>query len=335
MLISPSPMNILDYCNDFISGKIRVDTNYQRTDKVWPPQAKRYLIESILLGYPIPKFFLHQKIDAKSRTALKYIVDGQQRTMAIIEFFQNKISISKACKNLDIAGKSFDSLSDEYQDRFLSYSIPVDLFVTAQKEEIIETFRRINSYTVPLNSEEKRHANHQGDMKWFIHALATNFSNQLLEIGVFTDKNLARMADYKFYAEIILFLDKNKIVTTTAKPLDDLYAKYDKEFQNASVYLERLENAFTIAIGWEWLNGLQITATHIFQMLIASILFNEGKEFLSEEIIHLNLSSLSEALEQGFAATEHRDFLASASKTTNDGTRRTEICNILTSMIYK
>ena len=334
MLSTPNPMNILDYCNDFLSGKIKVDKNYQRTDKVWPEQAKRYLIESILLGYPIPKFFLQQKIDARSRTALKFVVDGQQRSKAIVEFFQNKLSISKKCKYYDIAGKSFDTLPEEYQNRFLSYSLPIDLFITAQQTEIIETFRRINSYTVPLNSEERRHAYHQGNMKWFIHDLATKHSDTLQYLGVFSEKNLARMADYKFYAEIVCFLDMNGIITTTSRILDNLYTKYDKNFPNSDDFQGKIEKGFAVILDWDWLTGLNVTKTHIFQMLLTALIFNGDKQLRSMQLIKEQVSELSEALEEG-KSEEFKEFLTAASKTTNAKDRRQTIYNAFVGMLFQ
>lgn len=333
MLITSSPMNIIDYCNDFKNGKIKVDTNYQRTDKVWPEQAKKYLIETILLGYPIPKFFLHQKIDAKSKTALKFIVDGQQRTKAIVEFFKNDFRISSTCRKEAIAGKSFDTLPEEYQNNFLSYSLPIDLFVTALKEEIIETFRRINSYTVPLNAEEKRHSYHQGKMKWFIHGLATKYSDKLSSLGVFTGKKLARMADCKFYAELVFFMDRADVVTTSAKNLDALYSKYEKEFIREEEFEIKLDNGLLTVLGWDWLKGMSVTTPHIFEMLVLALINSNGRSWLPKERIQENISALSEALEEG-QSEEYKHFLNAASKTTNDGTRRKTIVDTFYSAIY-
>lgn len=324
MIITPSPMNILDYCNDLIAGKIKVDSNYQRTDKVWPDQAKKYLIESILLGYPIPKFFLHQKIDAKSKSAVKFIVDGQQRSKAIIEYFENKFSVSRKCKYQEIAGKTFDALSEDYQNNFLSYSLPIDLFVTASREEIIETFRRMNSYTVPLNNEEKRHAHHQGEMKWFIHGLATKYSDRLANIGVFTEKNLARMADYKFYTEITCFIDRNEIITTTAPTLNEIYTRNDKVFANADNYAEKFDRSLSPLLEFDWIKDLNVKSTPIFQMIVTCLIFNEDKQLRPVDEIKQNLSALSEALETG-ESEEYKEFLTAASKTTNDGARRRKI----------
>jgi hypothetical protein len=66
-------------------GTVRdsVNRNYQRSDQVWPAIAKSYLIETILLGYPVPKLSLYQVLDLKSRKTSKEIVDGQQRSVTI------------------------------------------------------------------------------------------------------------------------------------------------------------------------------------------------------------------------------------------------------------
>ncbi len=59
MHIVESQMPIADYCVALERKEIVVNPEYQRSDKVWPPVAWPFLIETILLGYPIPKFFLY------------------------------------------------------------------------------------------------------------------------------------------------------------------------------------------------------------------------------------------------------------------------------------
>ncbi len=331
MLINPSPMNILDYCHAFTNGSIKVDTNYQRTDRVWPEQAKQYLIETIILGYPIPKFFLHQKIEFKSKQSMKFVVDGQQRSRAIVDYFNGKFAISKKSNYEQLAGNTFDMLHENEKNAFLSYSLPIDLFVTASKEEIIETFRRINSYTVPLNAEEKRHANYQGEMKWFVYDLAAKYSAVLAELGALTEKNLARMVDFKFFSEIVCFIDQGKIVTTNARLLDNLYIKYDKEFPGATSTREKIDLAMGVISGWVWLNELNVVKPHILGMIIMSII-NESsaKKLKSEIIIKAGLSELSEAIEEG-AQTE---FVNAASKTTNDKHRKLVIYQYVSGVLF-
>ena len=95
-------MTVADLCNERIEGQITVNRNYQRSNKVWPVAAKSYLIETILLGYPIPKMVFHQKTDVVTRATVREIVDGQQRSMALLQFFQQRappcLTISKMRK---------------------------------------------------------------------------------------------------------------------------------------------------------------------------------------------------------------------------------------------
>jgi hypothetical protein len=56
----------------------------------------------------------------------------------------------------DIAGKSYSELDETSQHRFLDYGLSVNLFVSTTREEVRKVFRRMNSYTVPLNAEEHR-----------------------------------------------------------------------------------------------------------------------------------------------------------------------------------
>lgn len=43
----------------------------------------------------------------------------------------------------------------------------------------------MNSYTVPLNSQEKRHAFYQGEFKWFMVEVTRKYAQSLKDIGVF------------------------------------------------------------------------------------------------------------------------------------------------------
>ena len=59
----------------------------------------------------------------------------------------------------------------------------------------------MNSYTVPLNPEEHRHASYQGRFKWFANRLGKRYNGVFREIGLFSEKQLLRMADTKLLAE--------------------------------------------------------------------------------------------------------------------------------------
>ena len=180
MKIVSTNFTIADYCEQLQRREITVNRDYQRSDKVWPPIARSYLIETILLGFPLPKLSLHQVTDVKSRKTSKEIVDGQQRSAAINAFFKDKLRLSRSLDTETIASRTYSELDEQDQQRFLDYSLSMDLFVGTTREEVREVFRRMNSYTIPLNAEERRHATYQGPFKWFINRITKRFDEGLI-----------------------------------------------------------------------------------------------------------------------------------------------------------
>src|ERR1035438_1261550 len=107
MQVTASNFTVAEYCEQMRGGGIVVNHDYQRSDKVWPPAARSYLIETILLGYPMPKLALHQTTDLKTRRTKKEIVDGQQRSQAIFDFFEDKLRLSG---NTEFARRTYSQL---------------------------------------------------------------------------------------------------------------------------------------------------------------------------------------------------------------------------------
>ena len=87
---------------------------------------------------------------------------------------------------------------------------------------IRQVFRRMNSYTVPLNRQEQRHATHQGELKWFIVDAVEKYSETLKKLGVFKEKQLSRMADAALFSDIVFTLRKG-MHHASDKALDEFY----------------------------------------------------------------------------------------------------------------
>lgn len=261
---------IADYCGAMERGEIIVNKEYQRSDQVWPSTARSYLIETILKGFPIPKLYLYQVTDVKSKKTYKEIVDGQQRSVAILDFLNDRLRLSKSAENLNIRNKTYSELDEEDKHAFLDYAVNVDLFVSATTAEVVEVFRRMNSYTVPLNAEEQRHATYQGKFKWFINEMADKIEPIFLAIGVFKEKQLVRMADNKLLTELCDSF-ANGIRTTDKKKLDSMYAKYDLEFREANNYRDRLLDGFRLIRSAEALHGTVLMKPHMVYSLVQAI----------------------------------------------------------------
>ena len=339
MKITPTTFTIVDYCAAMTRKEIIVDRTYQRSAQVWPHAARSFLIESILLGYPIPKLYLYQQTDLKSRKTIKHIVDGQQRSFTILDFYENKFKMSNSSELEDVSGKTFEELNEDYQQKFVDYALSTDLFVSATPDEIREVFRRINSYTVPLNPEEKRHSRWQGEFKWFIYNLSRKFGQSFVNMGVFTDKHLIRMADDKLLSEITYAI-LNGITTTTARNLDKMYQSYDESFfKHAKIIDARISYAINIILQWTEIHNTELMKPHIFYGLVLAVThLNKPVDKLMEKYTAAglttpmrenkiaNLSALAEALEEPEQApAKFESFILASAKTTNDSKRRTTI----------
>lgn len=333
MDIETARMTVADYCQAMARHEIDVNRDYQRSDRVWPPAAKSFLIESILLKYPVPKLSLYQVTDRITRVTRKEIVDGQQRSVAIFEFFSNTLRLSRTLELADAAGRTYDQLPDDLKDRFLDYGLSVDLFLSATPEEVRESFRRINSYTVPLNPEEQRHALYQGPFKWFIHRLSRDFDVTMLAMGVFGQKQIVRMADSKLWTEVCDAM-VNGVSTTDKRKLDRLYRSRDVEFPEEAELDGRIRAAIEFLIGLPEIHrtelvkpfqmyGLVLAAIHHRQALPALVATVPRRDTAwNRDAAIAGLTALADAAENQDEEGPFREFVSASMSRTNVGEQR-------------
>ena len=242
--------SVAEYCTAMERREFIVNHEYQRSDKIWPVTAKSFLIETIILGYPVPKLTLRQITDLETKRTRKEIVDGQQRSDAIFEFYKGLLRLSSQLDTVELRNRTYDEIPEELQRRFLDYNLNADTFTGADDIQIRETFRRMNSYTVPLNPEEERHAVYQGPFKWFVQRLGGEFSGLFARSGLFAAKQLIRMADAKLIAEIVHAFF-NGIQTTNRSKLDKLYKQYNGTFRDEEKLRKRISAAFDQLFAFE------------------------------------------------------------------------------------
>jgi hypothetical protein len=321
-------MTVADYCAAMERGEILVNREYQRSDKVWPDSARSYLIETAVMHYLMPKLYLRQIVDPRSKKTIKEIVDGQQRSTAIQDFYQNRLRLSANLESEEIAGRTYSELEEEYQSKFLGFSISMDLLIGATHEEVVEVFRRMNSYTVPLNAEEQRHAYYQGLFKWFINRLTSRFSRTFLDIGVFTEKQLVRMADAKLLTELSDAI-LNGVRTTNKKILDRLYITKDKVFPEEKSIEARLVESLELTVGWQQIHNSALMKSYVVYSLLLAVMHMrkaiphlqnvvESPSVLkfNKQLVEKNLSYLADAIENG-GKGPYQEFVTACSSKTN------------------
>ena len=109
-------------------------------------------------------------------------------------------------------------------------------------------FRRINAYTAPLNSPEKRHSKYNGKFKWYITELADRYSPLLEEFGIFTPKQMVRMADAEFLGELAVVVERG-IVNRSETEINKVYGKYDESFDEVARFERPISGFFDLLSG--------------------------------------------------------------------------------------
>lgn len=335
--VMSSTVSVAEYCTGFERREIVVNHNYQRSDKVWPIMAKSFLIETIILGYPMPKLVLRHVTDLQTRRAHKEIVDGQQRSEAIFDFYKGLLTLSAKLETDALKGRKYEELPEELQQRFLDYHINTDTFTGTDDLEVREMFRRMNSYTVPLNPEEQRHAVFQGNFKWFANRLGRNFGSLFIDSGMFSAKQLIRMADTKLITELVHAI-YNGIETTNRTKLDALYRRFDGSFPEEQQITERVTHAFDSIFSFEALWQTSAMKPYMAYSLILAImhinapipqlqgLFRNDHHFdVDPQVAVPNISALVDEFDnkdENDGARLYPEFVDAADKATNVKAKR-------------
>ena len=191
--------------NDFVEwesqGQLELNPTFQRR-AVWSEKAKSYLMDTVIRGKPIPKFFIRQKLNVTTRTSVREVVDGQQRLRTILAFIKDAFVISRA-HNPEFGGRRFSQLPEEIQGQILSYEIAVDLLINLPDAEILDIFSRLNSYAVVLNEQEKLNAEFFGAFKFLADSIGRKYTDFWTASGILTFQQVLRMGEVNLVADIL------------------------------------------------------------------------------------------------------------------------------------
>ncbi|MBT9613558.1 MAG: DUF262 domain-containing protein [Burkholderiales bacterium] len=340
MRVTPSGFTIAEYCQQMTEKNIVVNRNYQRSNKVWPAAARSFLIDTILNGFPMPKLSLYQKTDLRTRKTIKEIVDGQQRSQAILDFFNDELRISSRG---NYYGKTYSRLTPEEQQSFIDYQLSVDLFVDATEDDIRQLFRRVNSYNVPLNPQEKRHSTYQGPFKWFILQQSSNYAQTFKDLGTFNESQLSRMDDSKFIADICVAFSDGLISASEAR-IEKTYKSFDQDFPQEGHYESLIAGAMNDVLAFREPLGDELTKKyHLYCLILAfvhkrnpipslqPIFHSDGHGVTNIQATKENLSRLTEAIASGVDSNSPvlREFIEASSKTTDRQIQRAKRFRIL------
>lgn len=140
-------------------NEIDLRPEFQRASDVWSQVKKSRLIESVLLGLPLPSFYFSE--DPESNKLL--VVDGLQRLCAFTDFCITKKLKLKGMQFLtSLEGVTYDKLDRTQIRRIKSLKVTLNTLRknTPQRVKLV-IFQRVNTAGVPLTPQEMRNALYQ------------------------------------------------------------------------------------------------------------------------------------------------------------------------------
>jgi hypothetical protein len=149
--------------------EIDLAPDFQR-DYVWKRRQKTRLIESILLGIPLPAFYFNQDEDGTYQ-----VVDGVQRLSTINLFMKDEHTLDAYDLEYlkDLHGLRFGNLDSAALRRFRSAQIVVHVIEPQTPDEVkYDIFGRVNTLGSPLSAQEIRHAMSKARSRTFLKDLA-------------------------------------------------------------------------------------------------------------------------------------------------------------------
>lgn len=209
--ITPWSVSVYGVVERMRHGDIDLTPAYQRAVGLWPRQNQSRLIESLMLGIPLPAFYFTEEEIPVSKYRRWQIVDGLQRLCSLRNFLigDSENGSGKSCfEGLEYVerfnGKTFDDLPFRLQRNVMEAQLSGFFIRSGTPEDVkFNIFSRLNSGGMPLKPAEIRNALYQGKG-------VSDFVRQLAESDEFVaaTKNRIvklRMGDREFVGRFLAF----------------------------------------------------------------------------------------------------------------------------------
>lgn len=149
------PSVVMSVLKDTEEGVYDFSHPLQRQEGQWTRYLQSLEIDSLLRGWSINLIYVWKKGNKK------YVIEGKQRITNLLSYKNDKFSLSKKLKPVEIngtvyeiAGKKFSKLDEAVQYKLLNAEMHFFVMSECTEEEVREMFIRLNSGK-PLNRAQK------------------------------------------------------------------------------------------------------------------------------------------------------------------------------------
>ena len=147
-------------------GDIIPNPEYQR-DYVYTDKQASKLVESVLMGIPIPTIYLCVEEDNTYS-----VIDGQQRITSLVRYLKNDFALNGLQELNELNGKCYKDLSKDIQKKLKSSSLSTISLLKQSTALKYEIFARLNQGAVKLNPQELRNCIYRGTFNKMLDDIA-------------------------------------------------------------------------------------------------------------------------------------------------------------------
>ena len=186
---------------------IFLQPTFQRRD-AWRISRKSRLVESILLGLPIPQIVLAERQDERG----KFIVlDGKQRLLTLLQFVggaNGSVNNNFALRDMEVLeelnGLRFEALSVDAKRQFMNYAIRSSIIRNWPDSAFLEiVFVRLNEGSVKLSPQELRQGISPGPFTSYLEEASAESPGLKALLGL--DEPDFRMRDAELLLRLVAF----------------------------------------------------------------------------------------------------------------------------------
>ncbi|WP_429300782.1 DUF262 domain-containing protein [Paraburkholderia sp. GAS199] len=167
--ITTRHLSLRDVVTQISDNEIDLSPDFQR-DFVWKRRQRTRLVESILLGIPLPAFYFNQESDATYQ-----VVDGVQRLSTVSLFMADGHRLEGQDLQYlnDLDGLTYSQLDPSASRRFRGTQIVIHVIEPQTPDEVkYDIFSRVNTLGSPLSTQEIRHAMSKERSRQFLKELS-------------------------------------------------------------------------------------------------------------------------------------------------------------------
>lgn len=250
-------------CSQINKGNVDLNPKFQRRN-AWTDEKRSKLIESLVMGYPVPEIVL---AEVPSKKGTYIVIDGKQRLLTLAGYIYPDQTSSWDTPKLmkldvlkEISGKRYVDLQSDptffdQQRRLMNADIRCTILSGFHDDDILyDIFYRLNTGSVPLSTQELRQVLNRGPFADYLISSTNELQpihhvlklkepdNRLRDIEVILRFFAFKLFGKEYRSNLKKFMDESmgKINRDWARYESEI-KKLHKEFNSS---IERLSKVF-------------------------------------------------------------------------------------------